>query len=263
MTDRELLALVVVGLPALAAVLLALAPHRLVNRLALACALPVGAVGLALAGWALADPEGAEAGTWIVVDAAGGLLVAAIALVGLASVLVSPAALRALPGSLVSGGEARPHLLRRPVRVLVDPARRPAGRKSRRRLAARRSDDRHFGHPRRVQRQAESPRGGLEVPHPHLARARRRTARDCAARGRSPHRRARRPHLGRAVPLRRRPGHRARRLPPAPGRPRRQDRLGTRAQLAARRPLGGASAGLRAPLRRAVARRAARRLALD
>jgi hydrogenase-4 component F len=101
-TDRELLALVVVGLPALAAVLLALAPRRLVNRLALACAFPVGAVGLALAGWALADPEGAEAGTWIVVDAAGGLLVVAIALVGLASVLVSPAALRTLPGSLVS-----------------------------------------------------------------------------------------------------------------------------------------------------------------
>jgi hydrogenase-4 component F len=101
-TDRELLALVVVGLPALAAVLLALAPHRFVNRLALACALPVGAVGLALAGWALADPKGAEAGTWIVVDAAGGLLVAAIALVGLSSVLVSPAALRTLSGSLVS-----------------------------------------------------------------------------------------------------------------------------------------------------------------
>ena len=103
MTDRELLALVVVGLPALAAVLLALAPHRLMG-----C--PPGArlrgPGRRSSGWrwragALADPEGAEAGTWIVVDAAGGLLVAAIALVGLASVLVSPAALRTLPRSLV------------------------------------------------------------------------------------------------------------------------------------------------------------------
>ena len=102
MTERELLALVVIGLPAIAAALVALAPQRLVSRLALACAPPVGAIGLALAGWALADPEGAEAGTWIVVDAAGGLFVAAIALVGLASVLVSPAALRTMPESLVS-----------------------------------------------------------------------------------------------------------------------------------------------------------------
>lgn len=102
MTERELLAVVVVGLPAIAAALLAVAPQKLVSRIALVCALPVGAIGLALAGWALADPQGAQAGTWIVVDAAAGVLVAAIAVVGVASVLVSPTALRTLPASLVA-----------------------------------------------------------------------------------------------------------------------------------------------------------------
>lgn len=102
MTDREMLALVVVGLPAVVAVLLALVPRRVVKPVALVCSIPVGAVALALAAWALARPDDVEAGSWIVVDAAGGLLVAAIAVVGVASVLVSPAALRTLAGSLVS-----------------------------------------------------------------------------------------------------------------------------------------------------------------
>jgi hydrogenase-4 component F len=100
--DRELLALATVGLPALVAVLLWLVPRRFVTRLALACSVPVGGVALALAAVALGRPDGAVAGRWIVVDAAGGLLVAAIALVGLVSVLVSPAALRTLAGSIVS-----------------------------------------------------------------------------------------------------------------------------------------------------------------
>ena len=41
-------------------------------------------------------------GDWLVVDVAGGLLVAVIGLVGLASVLVSPAYLEASSDSLVS-----------------------------------------------------------------------------------------------------------------------------------------------------------------
>lgn len=101
MTERELLAIAVVGLPALAAVLIALAPRGLVSRIAVICAVPVGGVGLGLAIWAIARPDGAHAGKWIVVDAAGGLFVAAIALVGLASVLVSPASLRTLSDALV------------------------------------------------------------------------------------------------------------------------------------------------------------------
>ena len=159
------------------------------------------------------------------------------------------------------GQESRPHLLRRPVRVLVDPARRSTGRKPRRRLAARRSDDRHLGHPRWVQRRRE-PSRRLEVPIlTSLGLGVALLGIVLLAAGSPPA--GSTPHLGRAVALRRRPGHRARRLPPAPGRPRRQDRLGTRAQLAARRSRGGASTRLCAPLRCAVARRAARRLALD
>lgn len=107
MTSQEAVALVVVGLPALVAVVLALAPRPWLRPLALAGAIPTGAVALVLAGWALAYPEDAEAGRWIVVDAAAGLLVAAIALVGLASVLVSPAHLRTAAGAGSVFGEGK------------------------------------------------------------------------------------------------------------------------------------------------------------
>jgi hydrogenase-4 component F len=100
-TERELLALAAVGLPALAVVLVALAPRRLVTRLAVGSAIPAGAAGLALAAVALLEPGDAQIGTWLVVDATGGAFVAAIALVGLASVLVSPSFLRGSAGSLV------------------------------------------------------------------------------------------------------------------------------------------------------------------
>jgi hydrogenase-4 component F len=104
-TERDLLALAAVGLPALAAALVALAPRRLVTRIAVAGALPAGVAGLALAGVALLEPGESQVGTWLVVDATGGVFVAAIALVGGASVLFSPAILRGSPGSLV--GEHR------------------------------------------------------------------------------------------------------------------------------------------------------------
>lgn len=100
MTDRELLAVAVVGLPAFTAVLLALVPRRSVRPLALACSLPSGCAGLGLAVLALVHPSDPQTGRWVVVDAAAGLLVAAIAVVGLASVLVSPCYLRSSQGSL-------------------------------------------------------------------------------------------------------------------------------------------------------------------
>ncbi|HEX7289674.1 MAG TPA: proton-conducting transporter membrane subunit, partial [Conexibacter sp.] len=102
MTSQEILAVCVVALPALAAAVLAVAPRPWLRPLALAGAVPAGALALVLAAWALAHPEDAEAGKWIVVDAAAGLFVAAIGLVGLASVLVSPGHLRAAPGSLMA-----------------------------------------------------------------------------------------------------------------------------------------------------------------
>jgi hydrogenase-4 component F len=54
-----------------------------------------------LAAVALLEPGRAQAGTWLVVDATGGAFVAAIALVGLASVLVSPSFLEGSTSSLV------------------------------------------------------------------------------------------------------------------------------------------------------------------
>ena len=123
-------------------------------------------------------------------------------------------------------------------------------------------DDRRLGAARRVQRQGPGARGRLEVPDPHLARARRRAARDRHPRRRRPRRRARRALLAGALDLAGRARHDARRLSAAARRPRRQDRLGARPQLAPRRPLRGAAARLGAALRRAAAGRAARRLAL-
>lgn len=104
MTERELLALLVVALPALTAGLLVAVPRRLVRPLAVACAAPVGLVGLALAGWSLIRPGDPQIGKWVVIDAAGGLLLATIAVIGVASIAVSPAYLRTLQGSLVSPG---------------------------------------------------------------------------------------------------------------------------------------------------------------
>jgi len=101
-TEREVFALVAVALPALVAVLLALVPRRHVRPVALVGAGPVGIAALVLAVVALVQPEDSASGTWLVVDAASGIFVAATGLVGLASVLVSPAHLRASTGSLVS-----------------------------------------------------------------------------------------------------------------------------------------------------------------
>ena len=102
MTSRELLAVLVVCVPAAVALLVAVAPRSAVTRLALVGALPTGGLAVALAAVALRSPGAPYAGTWIVVDAAGGLLVGVIGLVGLASVLVSPAYISTLRGALVS-----------------------------------------------------------------------------------------------------------------------------------------------------------------
>ena len=203
----------------------------------------------------------AVVGNWLVVDAAGGLLVGVIGAVGLASVLVSPA-------YLAGGAAARPtrapraRLLRRALRLLGGARRGAARRQPRRGLAARRGDDRRVGAARRLQRPAARARGGLEVPDPHLARSRRRAARDRHAS----------PPASPAAGSARSPGARsaaspgrhdgARRVPAAARRARREDRLGAGAQLAAGRALRGAAAGLGAALRGAPAGGAARRVAL-
>lgn len=100
MTSRELLAAGVVLLPA-AVVPVALLAGRFATLVAQLAAVPAAALALVLAGLALAEPGDPVVGDWIVVDAAAGLLLAVIGLVGLASVLLSPSYLARMTGSLV------------------------------------------------------------------------------------------------------------------------------------------------------------------
>jgi hydrogenase-4 component F len=100
-TSREALALAVVAAPVVSLAAVALAPSQLVGAAARVGAIAGGCAALVLAAVALALPEQSFVGNWLVVDAAGGLLVGVIGLVATASVLVSPAYLRATPTGLV------------------------------------------------------------------------------------------------------------------------------------------------------------------
>ena len=102
MTSREALALAAIGLPALSALVLAVAPRRSISVVALLGAFASAAAALALAAVALADPDSPYVGDWLVVDAAAGVLVGVIGLVGLASVLVSQDYLSTSRAGLVS-----------------------------------------------------------------------------------------------------------------------------------------------------------------
>src|SRR5258708_6235513 len=88
---RETLAIAVIAAPVTTSVLLALVPRALVPRVALVCALPSGALAIVLATGALSDPGHPFASKWIAVAAAGGLIVGITGIVGLASILISPA----------------------------------------------------------------------------------------------------------------------------------------------------------------------------
>ena len=104
MTSRETLAWTVLAAPALTAAIICVAPRRLVAGMAVVGAFATAGLALALAVLALGDPGGTFADKRIAVDAAGGLLLAVIAVVGLASVLVSPAYLATVRSSLFSEG---------------------------------------------------------------------------------------------------------------------------------------------------------------
>jgi len=99
-TSRELLAVVAIALPAFAALLVLLVPSRLVARVAIGAAIPAGAVGLAVAVACLAGDPTLDHG--LALDAGGGMLLAVIATIGLASVLMSPAYLGTLHDSFVA-----------------------------------------------------------------------------------------------------------------------------------------------------------------
>jgi len=90
-----------VGLPVLTAAMVAVIPRRAIVPLACAGAIATAGAAVVLAGIALHAPGSPYTGRWIVVDAAGGILVGVIGVVGLASVLVSPAYLHGATSSLV------------------------------------------------------------------------------------------------------------------------------------------------------------------
>jgi hydrogenase-4 component F len=105
-TSREALAVAVLACPALAAILVTGVPRRVVTMTAVAGAAATGGLSLALAAVALAHPGDPSVGDWLVVDAAAGLLVGVVGLVGLASVLVSPAYLATAATTLVRPGRS-------------------------------------------------------------------------------------------------------------------------------------------------------------
>jgi hydrogenase-4 component F len=90
-TSRETLALLAVGLPAVTALAVIVVPRRSVQAVALAGLAGSGAAAIALAVVALTDPAALEVSDWVVIDAAAGLMVGVIGIVGLASALASPA----------------------------------------------------------------------------------------------------------------------------------------------------------------------------
>ncbi len=101
MASREWLALAAVGAPAITAALTILVPRRAVTAFALAGLGLSAAAAFALAAVALGHPDTPLVTDWIVVDAAAGLLVGVIGLVGLASALTSPVYLSSTRSGLV------------------------------------------------------------------------------------------------------------------------------------------------------------------
>jgi hydrogenase-4 component F len=100
-TSREWLAVAVPVVPALATVLVSVAPRRLVPFLGIlsACLASVAAIAFSIV--ALVHADDPVAGDWLVVDAAAGLFVGIVGVVGLASALTSPAYLGSARTALV------------------------------------------------------------------------------------------------------------------------------------------------------------------
>jgi hydrogenase-4 component F len=98
--SREQLAWAVVAAPAILAVLIVLTPRRIVTALAVTGAFVTAGLALALGALEVRSLSDPVVGKWIVVDAAGALLVSVVAVVGLATVLVSPAYLAGADSSL-------------------------------------------------------------------------------------------------------------------------------------------------------------------
>lgn len=103
-SDRDALILATVAFPALWPVLLWCLPRRWSHVVAVVGGFVAGGLAVTVSAGALLDPTNRRMGTWIVLDAAGGLLVGVVGVVGLVAVLTSPAFLRTLPGEGRSRG---------------------------------------------------------------------------------------------------------------------------------------------------------------
>ncbi len=103
------LVVIVIGLPALAAGVVALMPSlRSSDRLNIALAAVTAAVAMTLAIVAIAaSPDVAARQSWYLLDTRGGIFLALIAVVGLASAAASPAYLRHADQSFLSARRAR------------------------------------------------------------------------------------------------------------------------------------------------------------
>ncbi|HZV26698.1 MAG TPA: hypothetical protein VFG00_10440, partial [Acidothermaceae bacterium] len=94
MTSTQALAVMVVAAPLVTAGLVIVAPRKHLAVLAQTGAVATSALAVVLVSRAVKDAGHPLIGNWIVIDAAGALLLAVTAVVGLASVLMSPSYLR-------------------------------------------------------------------------------------------------------------------------------------------------------------------------
>jgi len=89
-TSREALALAVVAIPAIGALVVAVAPRRMISQIAGVTAILAAAAAFTLAAIALSAPDATVETAWLLIDPAAGVLVGVIGAVGLASTLLSP-----------------------------------------------------------------------------------------------------------------------------------------------------------------------------
>jgi hydrogenase-4 component F len=100
-TSREWLALAVPAVPAVAAVIVGVAPRRAIAAIGLFAAGLSGLLALGLAAVTIIAADDPIVGNWLVVDATTGVFVGVIGAVGLASALSSPVYLRLSRSELV------------------------------------------------------------------------------------------------------------------------------------------------------------------
>ena len=104
MTSTQAVAVIVVAVPLVTAGLISRAPTKHLTVLARTCAVATSALAVVLVAVAVRDVGHPLVGHWIVVDAAGALLLAVTAVIGLASVWMSASYLHGAHSSFVADG---------------------------------------------------------------------------------------------------------------------------------------------------------------